>query len=63
MSTASLERLIERAKKYRMTPEERDAQVRSFAYGNTHMENESITMGDIQDAMTSLKADCGTSRT
>ena len=63
MSTASLERLIERAKKYRMTPEERDAQVRSFAYGNTHMENESITMDDIQDAMTSLKADRGTSRT
>ena len=53
----ALERLIELAKGHKMSPEERDAQVRSFAYGNTHFENEAITRADIDEAMTSLKAD------
>lgn len=57
MSKKKLEILIEQARKHRMTPEERDAQVRSFAYGNTHFENESITKGDIDEAVASLKAE------
>jgi len=52
-----LKMLIELARKYKITPEERDAQVRSFAYGNTHFENESITKGDIDDAMKSLQTE------
>ena len=63
MSKENLEHLIETARKYKMSPEDRDAQVRSFAYGNTHIENESITRGDIDDAMMSLKAERGTSHT
>ncbi|HRJ20223.1 MAG TPA: hypothetical protein PLF84_14335 [Bryobacteraceae bacterium] len=42
--------LIEQARRYRMTSDEREEQVRSFAFGNTHLENDSITMDDINDA-------------
>jgi hypothetical protein len=49
-----LEKLLELARKHKMTPEEHDSQVRSFAYGNTHFENEAITKADIDSAMESL---------
>jgi hypothetical protein len=52
-----LELLIELARKHQMTTAERDAQIRSFAYGNTHFENESITREDVDRAVTSLTAD------
>jgi hypothetical protein len=52
-----LELLIELARKHEMTADERDAQVRSFTYGNTHFENESITREDVDRAVTSLTAD------
>jgi hypothetical protein len=51
-----LEILIELARKHEMSPSERDAQLRSFAYGNTHFENESITHKDIDDAVATLTA-------
>lgn len=38
-----LEDLIERSKSVRMTPEEREEQRRSFAYGNSKIENDRIT--------------------
>jgi len=38
-----LEELIERARKIEMTPDQVTAQRQSFAYGNTHIENERIT--------------------
>jgi hypothetical protein len=54
-----LERLIEMARKYRsenvLSGEERTRQVRSFAYGNTHLENDAITKRDIDEAMDSLR--------
>lgn len=43
--------LIEEARGYQMTSDEREAQVRSFAFGNTHLENDSITMDDIDHAI------------
>lgn len=52
-----LTKLIELARKHEMTSEERDAQVRSFAYGNTHFENEAITKADIDEAMKSLQTE------
>jgi hypothetical protein len=52
----SLQTLIEVARQHRMTAEERDAQVRSFTYGNTHFENESITREDVDKAVDTLKA-------
>ena len=52
-----LEQLIEMARKHEMTDSERDAQVRSFAYGNTHFENSTITRADIDRAVDSLIAE------
>ena len=46
-----LEYLIEWAKKHRISEEESKAQVRSFAYGNTHFENDRITKSDLDRAM------------
>lgn len=55
MSKNDLEYLIEEAKKHHVTEEERDAQIRSFTYGNTHLENASITRADVDKAVDSLK--------
>ena len=49
-----LETLIERARKHVITPREREAQVRSFVYGNTHLENASITRAEVDRVVTSL---------
>jgi hypothetical protein len=46
---ADLDELIARARSYEMTPSEREQQRRSFAYGNTKLENERITR-EIVDA-------------
>lgn len=50
-----LEHLIELARRHKITPQEHDAQVRSFAYGNTHFENPSITRKDIDEAVDHIK--------
>lgn len=50
-----LEYLIERARRHSMTDQEREAQIRSFAYGNTHLENGTITKADIDKAADSLQ--------
>jgi len=55
MSKNDLEYLIEQARKYPFTDAERDEQIRSFTYGNTHLENESITRADVDKAVASLK--------
>ena len=41
MSEKDLQFLIDAAKKHKITEEECDAQIRSFTYGNTHLENPS----------------------
>ena len=51
----NLERLIELAKQHKITPAEHEAQVRSFTYGNTYLENSTITRADVERAVTSLK--------
>ncbi len=52
-----LQKLIDEAKNRPFPPEEREAQRRSFAYGNTKIENDRITreMVDEQDEL--LKRD------
>jgi hypothetical protein len=55
MSQKDLQYLIEEAKKHQFTDAERDAQIRSFTYGNTHLENSSITRADVDKAVDSLK--------
>ncbi len=41
--TKELEELVERTRKIEMTAEQVAVQRRSFAYGNTHIENDRIT--------------------
>ena len=41
--SGDLERLLEAAKKKALTPSEQEEQRRSFAYGNTNIENSRIT--------------------
>lgn len=53
----NLEFLMAEAKKYTMTEPEREAQVRSFAFGNTHFENDSITREDVDQAAAKLLAE------
>jgi hypothetical protein len=61
-----LDYLIEVARKYRdehgFPEEERCRQVRSFAYGNTRIENEQITKSDIDKAVDSLRSERGTNK-
>jgi hypothetical protein len=57
----NLEYLIERARRHTTTDAEREAQIRSFAYGNTHLENESITKADIDRAAESVHRERATS--
>jgi hypothetical protein len=47
--TKELQELIEKSRKIEMTPEQAAAQRRSFAYGNTHIENDRITRELIAD--------------
>ena len=48
--TKNLEELVVRARKITMTPAQLREQRRSFAYGNTHIENERITPEMVAEA-------------
>ena len=48
--TKELEELVERARKIEMTPDQVAAQRKSFAYGNTHIENDRITREMVDEA-------------
>ena len=50
-----LEQLIDKARNTTMTDEQRETQRQSFAYGNTHFENEDITRETVQRASQMLK--------
>ena len=47
--TKDLQELVERARKIEMTAEQLGEQRRSFAYGNTHIENDRITREMVAD--------------
>ena len=53
----TLDELIEAARKITMTPEQAEAQRRSFAYGNTQIENELITREMIDEAAERIARD------
>ena len=55
MSETDLDELIQAARKVTMTDAEREQQRRSFAYGNTHFENERITRETVDRAAARLK--------
>lgn len=48
--TKELQELIDRASKIEMTPDQVTAQRQSFAYGNTHIENNRITREMVAEA-------------
>ena len=50
-----LEELLEAAKAVKMTPRQQEEQRRSFAYGNTKIENERITRETIDTEADLLK--------
>jgi hypothetical protein len=52
-----LEDLLEWAKKVEMTADEKEEQRRSFAYGNTNIENPLITRETVDKQAEQLKAD------
>ncbi len=51
--------LLEAAKSVKMSPQEQEEQRRSFAYGNTKIENERITRETIDKEAESLKENDG----
>jgi hypothetical protein len=52
-----LQELIEAARRFPFSDEEREAQRRSFAYGNTHIENERVTREMVDEQAELLKHD------
>lgn len=50
-----LKKLLELAKGTKLSDTDREAQRRSFAYGNTHIENDRITRKMVDDAAESLR--------
>ena len=54
--TDALQQLIEAARHTPFPEEDREAQRRSFAYGNTHIENERITREMIDEEAEALNS-------
>jgi hypothetical protein len=55
--TKDLQELVDRARKIEMTPDQLRDQRRSFAYGNTNIENDRITREMIADLDARLEAE------
>ena len=60
--SGDLEKLLEAAKKKALTPSEQEAQRRSFAYGNTNIENSRITRQMIDEEAEALESQGKTQR-
>lgn len=54
--TKDLQELVDRTRKIEMTSEQLREQRRSFAYGNTHIENDRITREMVADLDARLEA-------
>jgi len=57
MANDKLSQLLEIAKRVSMTSQEQERQRRSFAYGNTKIENKDITPEAIERAASALASD------
>jgi hypothetical protein len=55
--TKDLQKLVDQAREIEMTPDQLRKQRRSFAYGNTHIENERITREMVADLDARLEAE------
>jgi hypothetical protein len=54
MSDRNFEALVDRARSIEMTPPEKEAQRRSFAYGNANIENSAVTREVVDKAAAAL---------
>ena len=54
--TEDLKRLIDLARTVEMSAEQREEQRQSFAYGNTHIENEMITRETVARVAAEMRA-------
>lgn len=54
-----LKKLVEAARRVRMTGDEQEEQRRSFAYGNAGLENDRITRKMVDEQAEKLKAEDG----
>lgn len=54
MTNRDFSLLVQKAKRIKMTPEEREEQRRSFAYGNANIENSSVTRAVVNQAADEL---------
>lgn len=52
----SLEELLDKARNTSLTPEQRETQRQSFAYGNSNIENETITRETIRRESEKLRS-------
>jgi hypothetical protein len=57
--TKDLKKLLEQARKVQMTAADKEEQRRSFAYGNTKIENDLITRETVNRQAEELKAEHG----
>lgn len=55
MSDSEFQVLLDHAKLVKMSPEQKEAQRRSFAFGNANIENESVTREMVDQAAETLK--------
>jgi hypothetical protein len=58
----TLEDLVEEGRKIQMTEQDREAQRRSFVYGNTKIENDAITRQTVDEAARELGQERGERR-
>lgn len=56
MTTKKLEQLIARAKRTEMSPDQRERQRRSFAYGNAHIEDSRVTKEVVRQAAEKMES-------
>jgi hypothetical protein len=56
--TDNLKELVEKAKRVKASPEQEEEQRRSFAYGNTNIENPRITRQTVDQEAEKLKKAC-----
>jgi hypothetical protein len=57
MTQIELDVLLEKAQRITMSPGDREAQRRSFAYGNANIENEAVTRRVIDEVANRLAAE------
>ena len=56
MSESEFLVLLEHAKRVQMSPEQKEAQRRSFAFGNANIENEAVTREMVDEAAEKLQS-------